>query len=633
VTSLPSKWAVDKAVRAGAEKSSEPPVWKTRWGIFSAIPLAVVVALALHWFTSKKEPPGETQLYTYFLAGLFLASICAAAVQTFWSGLRRWMRTVGPLIAVTILFLTGWELTTSGFRLLPMPYFPSPAGVLQSLVNDRDLLFDSTCHSLLLLLGGYTLGVAAGLFSGVCIGWFPQARYWGMPVLKIVGPIPATAWIPLAMVLSPSAMFSAVALIALAVWFPVTMLTASGVSNTRASYLDVARTLGADRRYLIFHVAIPAAMPSIFIGLFMGLGASFLTLVVAETVGVKSGLGWYVSWAQGWAEYGKVYAALVIMAAFFSTIMIRESLCCTCHHGCLFLDHHDGPVQGSRPRTCLAEGGYKMVGTLVGAVTTEGSSVSVEDVTKDFEARDRSAERTIALDAISFSVAAGEMISIIGPSGCGKSTLLRLIAGLDFPNSGELRVGSEAITGSSAERGLVFQDPNLFPWLTVRHNIQAGLVALGILREKRREVNEFISLVGLEGFADVYPHHLSGGMAQRVALARALITHPKVLLLDEPLGALDAFTRMRMQDEVLRLWQARLTTTLLVTHDIDEAIYMSDRILILTPRPGRVDQTIPVDLARPRDRSGTEFLRLRSEILQLLHFAGNAIANPKNEWK
>ena len=126
---------------------------------------------------------------------------------------------------------------------------------------------------------------------------------------------------------------------------------------------------------------------------------------------------------------------------------------------------------------------------------------------------------------------------------------------------------------------------NLFPWLTVRRNIQAGLVALGVLREKRHEVDEFIRLVGFEGFADVYPHLLSGGMAQRAALARALITHPKVLLLDEPLGALDAFTRMRMQDEVLRLWQTRLTTMLLVTHDIDEAIYMSDRILIMTPAP------------------------------------------------
>jgi NitT/TauT family transport system permease protein len=286
-----------------------------------AVPLVSAIALAVHYFVSKEESPIETHSYAVFLGVIMGVAIAAVAVQPFWPDLRRCMRKMCPIVAGAVMLLCVWELITSGFRLLPMPYFPSPGGVFQSLVNDRDLLFDSTWHSLLLLLGGYALGVAAGLVTGICIGWFEPARYWGMPVLKVVGPIPATAWIPLAMVLSPSSMFSAVGLIALAVWFPVTMLSASGISNTRASYLDVARTLGAGRAYLIFRVAIPAAMPSIFIGLFMGLGASFLTLVVAETVGVKSGLGWYVSWAQGWAEYRKVYAALVIMAAFFSTIM------------------------------------------------------------------------------------------------------------------------------------------------------------------------------------------------------------------------------------------------------------------------------------------------------------------------
>ena len=201
-------------------------------------------------------------------------------------------------------------------------------------------------------------------------------------------------------------------------------------------------------------------------------------------------------------------------------------------------------------------------------------------------------------------------------------TLLRLIAGLDAPSGPEVIVGGELITGPSAERGLVFQDPNLFPWLSVRKNIEAGLVARGVLGEKRAEVQEYMRLVGLEEFANAFPHHLSGGMAQRAALARALINHPKVLLLDEPLGALDAFTRMRMQGEVLRLWQARRTTMLFVTHDIDEAIYMSDRIVIMTPRPGRIDQVMPVALSRPRDRSSPDFLRLRSQILELLHFAG-----------
>ena len=151
-----------------------------------------------------------------------------------------------------------------------------------------------------------------------------------------------------------------------------------------------------------------------------------------------------------------------------------------------------------------------------------------------------------------------------------------------------------------------------------------------MLHEKRQEVDEFMRLVGLESFANAYPHHLSGGMAQRVALARALINHPKVLLLDEPLGALDAFTRMKMQDEVLRLWQARRTTMLLVTHDIDEAIYMSDRIVIMSPRPGRIEQIIPVALERPRQRNNPEFLRLRGDILEHLHFAGKSTDGPQS---
>jgi len=254
----------------------------------------------------------------------------------------------------------------------------------------------------------------------------------------------------------------------------------------------------------------------------------------------------------------------------------------------------------------------------------EGSPLRVCGVSKQFTSPTDPNARTQALDNVSLEVAAGELVSIVGPSGCGKSTLLRLIAGLDTPAVGELWVGDERIVGPSAERGLVFQDPNLFPWLTVRRNIESGLVARGVLRDKRHEVDEYMRLVGLDTFANAFPHHLSGGMAQRAALARALINHPKVLLLDEPLGALDAFTRMRMQDEVLRLWESRGTTMVFITHDIDEAIYMSDRIVIMTPRPGRIERVIDVTLARPRERSSSEFLRLRGDILEYLHF-GHAV--------
>lgn len=261
---------------------------------------------------------------------------------------------------------------------------------------------------------------------------------------------------------------------------------------------------------------------------------------------------------------------------------------------------------------------------MVALAETEASSLRVHQVSKSFPAPDDSFARHEALSNTSLTIAAGELVSLIGPSGCGKSTLLRLIAGLDSADSGEVLIGSQPISEPGAERGLVFQDPNLFPWLTVRRNIEVGLVARGVLREKRNEVDEFMRLVGLEAFGDAYPHHLSGGMAQRVALARALINHPKVLLLDEPLGALDAFTRMRMQDEVLRLWQTRRTTILFVTHDIDEAIYMSDRIMIMTQPPGRIDREIDIDLLRPRDRTSQPFVRLRSQILEHLHLAGKA---------
>jgi NitT/TauT family transport system permease protein len=314
----PARAAVEAQEEVAPMPAASPST--LRWHTL-AVPIAALVVLGVHLLIANREPAIETYSYTLLFGEIIGVSIVLAVMRRFWAALRRWMRDMWPIFTIAILLLGVWDVITLGFRMLPLPYFPGPALVLRSLINDRALLLDSTWHSLVLLLSGYALGVIAGLISGICIGWSSPVRYWGMPMLKIVGPIPATAWIPLAMVISPSAIVSAAGLIALAVWFPVTMLTASGISNTRASYLDVARTLGAGRAYLIFRVAIPAAIPNIFIGLFMGLGASFLTLVVAESVGVKSGLGWYVSWAQGWAEYGKVYAALIIMAAFFSTIM------------------------------------------------------------------------------------------------------------------------------------------------------------------------------------------------------------------------------------------------------------------------------------------------------------------------
>lgn len=247
--------------------------------------------------------------------------------------------------------------------------------------------------------------------------------------------------------------------------------------------------------------------------------------------------------------------------------------------------------------------------------------IRVEGVVKQFFQQD--APDVVALSGIDLTIKAGEFVSLIGPSGCGKSTLLRLIAGLNGPDRGNLYIDNEKIDKPSSERGLVFQNPMLFPWLNVHDNVAFGLRARKLYKQNREEVDKFIDLVGLAAFHKSYPHQLSGGMAQRVSLARALVNRPKVMLLDEPLGALDAFTRMNMQDELIRLWQERKTTMIMVTHDVDEAIYLSDRVIVMTPRPGKIEKCIDVKLSRPRDRSNPEFLATRTKILEILHFAGN----------
>ena len=282
---------------------------------------AALLALLVHVFLPDRQFSPPSRLYAWFLSALLAGSLVMGGLRWTRGRLGAWCRYRSPLVAGAIALLILWDLATLKSGWLPQPFFPGPGQVLAAMREDAGPLALSTYHSLRLLLSGYAAGVSAGLVCGVLIGWFRTVRYWGMPLLKVIGPIPATAYVPLAMVMFPNAFLSGAALIALAVWFPVTMLTSSGVANVPLAYLDVARTLGAGRAYLIFRVALPSAMPSIFLGLFMGLGAAFLTLIVAETLGVSSGLGWYLKWKQGYLEYAHVYAALAIMALFFSGLM------------------------------------------------------------------------------------------------------------------------------------------------------------------------------------------------------------------------------------------------------------------------------------------------------------------------
>jgi ABC-type nitrate/sulfonate/bicarbonate transport system ATPase subunit len=249
----------------------------------------------------------------------------------------------------------------------------------------------------------------------------------------------------------------------------------------------------------------------------------------------------------------------------------------------------------------------------------ERGRIEIKNIGKVFNQGEE--DEVVALHDVSLSVEPGELVSLVGPSGCGKSTLLRIVAGLETPTSGSLSLDEEPIIGSHYERGLVFQDHNLFPWLNVRGNVASGLKARRVYDKENNEVDAYIKLVGLDGFEKSYPHQLSGGMAQRVSLARSFINRPKVLLLDEPFGALDAFTRMNMQKELLHIWEERHTTMLLVTHDVDEAIFLSDRVIIMTPRPGKIEKIINIKVSRPRARNNEEILALHGKLLEILNFA------------
>ncbi|MCC7373004.1 MAG: ABC transporter ATP-binding protein [Chloroflexi bacterium] len=219
----------------------------------------------------------------------------------------------------------------------------------------------------------------------------------------------------------------------------------------------------------------------------------------------------------------------------------------------------------------------------------------------------------IALEDVHLTIAPGELISLVGPSGCGKSTLLRAVAGLDTDYSGEILADGQPVHGPDLTRGIIFQEPRLFPWLNLWENVGFGLRTAGA--ERKQRIGELIQLVGLAGFEQAYPHQLSGGMAQRAAIARALAPSPGVLLLDEPFGALDAFTRMRLQDAFQDIWLAQRTTAILVTHDIEEAIDLGQRVVVMTPRPGRVRRVVEIDLPYPRDRGTEQFAAYRREIL------------------
>ena len=311
--------ALTEAQAANALQSHAMPRRPVWWGgIAAALLWAGTAALILRW--PDADDLGRTDLLGW-LAGAAAAMLLAISAAAPLRPVPNALRQAGPWLAVLALGLAGWELATAKLDLLPRPFFAAPQSMLEVLTDDWPRLGESLLRSLWLLLPAYLLGAAAGFLTGVAVGWSRIVGYWVHPVLRLIGPVPAVAWIPIAFFIFPSSRSASTFLIALATFFPVAVLTWSGVAAVSAAYYDVARTMGAKPWFLVRKVAIPAAMPSVFVGLFMGLGASFSVLVVAEMLGVKAGLGWYMQWAQGWAAYANMYVALGVMALMCTALI------------------------------------------------------------------------------------------------------------------------------------------------------------------------------------------------------------------------------------------------------------------------------------------------------------------------
>lgn len=273
-------------------------------------------------FIVHKCVPNTVELgyshYPKVLIGVFVIYMALFFISIFNHRLQKAMAYKAAFVCGIILLIELYDLATLKFKLLPLPFFPSPDRMLQDLIDDRHVLLVSTLYSLRLLFTGYVIGGVLGFITGVLLGWSKRCAYWLSPLMRFAGPIPATALIPIAMIIFPTSFTASVFIMVFCVWFPITIMTASGVEGCRKSWLEGAEIMRASRMQQMIHVAIPAAMPNVYTGLFMGLSNSFVTLITAEMMGVKAGLGWYIRWANGWANYAKIYNAILIMAVLFS---------------------------------------------------------------------------------------------------------------------------------------------------------------------------------------------------------------------------------------------------------------------------------------------------------------------------
>ena len=511
-----------------------------------------------------------------------------------WFALRRDIPQpayLGLAVSSFLLVLAFWAWASHQDFVNPI-FMPPPEKVLDAAVEfakDSAIRQDIQI-SFFRVTAGFVLSALIAIPLGILIGAFKVGEGIVQPLAEFVRYIPVPALVPLMMVMFGIGEMPKVMLIFAGTFFQMLLMVSEEVRRVPYDLVQVSYTLGASRGEIISKVLWPAALPGVFDALRLCNGWAWTYLVVAELVAANEGLGYRILKFSRYLQTSRIFVYLILLGVIGLTLDL------------LFRPGEEAPVSVAK--------------------------LEIRAVEKIFEGRFKT---TQALAPTSFSIADGEFVSLVGPSGCGKSTLLYVVAGLEDASSGEIFVDGEEVCEPGADRGMVFQNYTLFPWLTVLENVRFSQELAGnhfrdgstaAVMSRVQRVYQLLELMGLADFHKACPRELSGGMKQRVAIARALANDPKVLLMDEPFGALDAQTREEMQELLLLVRLHWRKTIVFVTHDVDEAIFLSDRIIVMSPRPGRVRAQLQVDLPQPRTmeiKLDPEFLRLKREIFGLLH--------------
>jgi len=554
-------------------------------------------------------------------------------------------KIVRPLIGL-ILFILMWHVVSS-YLLADTSTLPNPYKVSSSLKEmwHSGELIEDIISSLDRILIGFAIAFSTSILFGIIAARYAKTYLYIKVTMDLLSSIPPIAWTPVAILWFGIGDVPAYFIVFLGAFFPMFTSIYSGITNVDSELIDAAKTLGASNIHVIRSVILPSSLPQILTGIKTGIGVAWFNVIAAELIGVRSGLGYKIQLNRTLLFSENVIGIMLVIGliGFLMTrfvgfvgniltpwsiqdpsrpswIKLQKSIKLIYRKILLTLYRENNNINISKHEIIQKDNLTK--------IDTPKILLEVNYVSKSFPGQSLEDKLEVTKD-ISFNINSQEVFAILGPNGCGKTTIVKIIAGLITPDNGTVIFDSEKVTSTSNERTVVFQNYALFPWKTSKGNIRFSLESS--FKNCKDEnytsenidilVNKYLGEANLNEFAETYPFDLSGGMKQRLALARALAASPKLILMDEPFASFDPIIREKSQETILQLLQNRNITILLVTHDLDEAIFMSDRILVLSKRPSKIKEIIKIDLPNPRTsemRKSKYFHDVRTHIWELL---------------